>query len=427
VWDSGLRPHAETASAMGATTADMELSAERVNRDPLRAARSPLLSTRFARAFAGQRDPLKLMAMPAESFEGTHESTHVQSFAESHIQRSLEQSSLSQTQTEWGSLLEMTHMDGTQMNGSAHLLDTHYSAPGEERKYGSAQSEQEQSWAQLKRSVCLPNASEEQPHRGAGQNPAALPREDDRPYAVPKGGVRFDPSTGQVAEGFNVGEVPLPGAPMSDDECLRFGLPPGSKWVNNEAVKNPISRLFDPAFKKVDWNELPVVGAPTGGGGGGGGGGGAGTQCAVLILSCERVIQRGGVMPKFQAGRCESRDGAVTRNAGEPWLLSNPCPFGVSSTPAGTSSHSVPCSLTRTASHSVTRTPSHYTENWTPNLRARVRADCGLQAQVHLAFRHCLLRHCNGPLCTAVVLKVGLLRTRTSTIWRVPIGRYWTG
>ena len=287
------------------------------NGDPLSAARSPQprLSTLYARAFADDRDPLLLLRRPPENL---HASTNMQSLAESHVNSSHELERFSYlSQAGWGSLLESTHMDGTQMYGASRLLDasgfTDTTVLGEPSKdeeiaalkaeiaalkrgvtledekwrgEGSSpqrvanavgqESQQNQSWKMLKQSVGLLHAKQEQPSVGArapgAQQCASLsPAQErplspaqERPYAVPKGGVRFDASTGQVAEGFNVGEVPLPGAAMTEDECRRFGLPLGSKWVNNEAVKNPISPLQDPNIHKIHWNELPVISAPIG-------------------------------------------------------------------------------------------------------------------------------------------------------------------
>jgi hypothetical protein len=254
------------------------------NGDPLSAARSPepRLSTLYARAFTDDRDPLLLMRPPPENL---YESTHMQSLAESHINSSheLERSSYL-SQAGWGSLWESTHRDGTQMDGTSRLLDASGFADamvlGETSKdaeiaalkaeIAALKAEKRgltlESWETLKQS--LPHAKQEQPSVGASapgaQQFASLSPAQERPSAVPKGGVRFDASTGQVAGGFNVGEVPLPGSIMTEDECRHFGLPLGSKWVDNEAVKNPISPLQDPNIHKIHWNELPVISAPIG-------------------------------------------------------------------------------------------------------------------------------------------------------------------
>jgi len=303
----------------------LNMNSATFNGDPLSAARSPQprLSTLYARAFADDRDPLLLLRRPPENL---HESTNMQSLEESHVNSSheLERSSYL-SQAGWGSRsLESTHMDGTQMYGASRLLDasgftdaTVLGEPSKDAEIAALKAEiaalkrgvtledaksvkarvasppprvanavgqesyQNHSWQMLKQSVGLPYAKQEQPSVGGSaaggsaagaQQCASLSPEkarplspaQERPYAVPKGGVRFDAFTGQVAEGFNVGEVPLPGAAMTEDECRRFGLPLGSKWVNNEAVKNPISPLQDPNIHKIHWNELPVISAPIG-------------------------------------------------------------------------------------------------------------------------------------------------------------------
>lgn len=246
------------------------------NGDPLSAARSPQprLSTLYARAFAHDRDPLWLLRRPPENL---HESTNMQSLAESHVNSSHELGRSSYlSQAGWGSTVESTHMDGTQMHGASRLLDasgfTEAAVLGEPSKDAEIaalkaeiaalkrgvanavgqESQQNQSWNMLKQSVGLPDAKQEQPSVGArapgvqqfaSLSPAQarpLSPEQERPYAVLQGGVRFD----------------------AEDECMRFGLPLGSKWVNNEAVKNPISPLQDPNIHKIHWNELTMISAP---------------------------------------------------------------------------------------------------------------------------------------------------------------------
>ena len=145
------------------------------------------------------------------------------------------------------------------------IMDTSLLDHATQRAYNSRAGQQEQSWKLFKDSVDSAEVRipvENYASRQRVQSPAEQQTgsSNGRLHAVPKGGVRMDPTTGQVLAGIHVGEMPLPGANMTDDECRHFGIPVGSKWIDNEAVKNPISPLFDPGVNKVDWNELPVIG-----------------------------------------------------------------------------------------------------------------------------------------------------------------------
>eukprot|EP00961_Rhodomonas_salina_P132515 1783439-Rhodomonas_salina.1 len=43
-----------------------------------------------------------------------------------------------------------------------------------------------------------------------------------------------------------------------EEQCKRFGLPVGSLWVDQDAVRqSQIHPLFDPNRKKISWDELP--------------------------------------------------------------------------------------------------------------------------------------------------------------------------
>jgi len=214
--------------------------------------------------YSSRRDPLDLMRVPCEGFGDSLHHSHNNRTMQSTMMDSTMHSSHGQMdsthrsgmRTRTNGIVDGTLMNGTQMHGTA-MNGRMYNSSQRSPATAQYSSQQEQSWAKLKRSVGIPDGQRDRAFRELHSLQYATVKE--RPYAVPKGGVRMDPSTGQVASGVNVGEIPLPGKEMSGDECATYGLPPGSKWVDNEAVKNPVSPLFDPKIQKVDWNELAVA------------------------------------------------------------------------------------------------------------------------------------------------------------------------
>lgn len=70
--------------------------------------------------------------------------------------------------------------------------------------------------------------------------------------------LKWDPRTGKVQAGTDIGEEPLPGCRMTDAECQRHGLPKGSLWLDEEAAKSTPHPLFDPSRTSIAWDELPT-------------------------------------------------------------------------------------------------------------------------------------------------------------------------
>jgi len=70
--------------------------------------------------------------------------------------------------------------------------------------------------------------------------------------------LKWDPRTGKLQSGTDIGEEPLPGNRMSDEECKRHGLPKGTLWLDEEAAKAVPHPLFDPGRKNISWDELPT-------------------------------------------------------------------------------------------------------------------------------------------------------------------------
>jgi len=69
--------------------------------------------------------------------------------------------------------------------------------------------------------------------------------------------LKWDQS-GKMVAGTDIGEEPLPGGIMSDDDCKRHGLPKGARWLDEEAAKNIPHPLFDPSRQHINWDELPT-------------------------------------------------------------------------------------------------------------------------------------------------------------------------
>ena len=49
--------------------------------------------------------------------------------------------------------------------------------------------------------------------------------------------LKWDPHTGKLQSGTDIGEDPLPGDRMTDEECKRHGLPRGTLWLDVDAAK----------------------------------------------------------------------------------------------------------------------------------------------------------------------------------------------
>ena len=70
--------------------------------------------------------------------------------------------------------------------------------------------------------------------------------------------LKWDERTGKVKAGTDIGEEPLPGNRMTDEECRRHGLPMGSLWLDENAAKSKPHPLFDPNRDHISWDELPT-------------------------------------------------------------------------------------------------------------------------------------------------------------------------
>ena len=70
--------------------------------------------------------------------------------------------------------------------------------------------------------------------------------------------LKWDPHTGKLQSGTDIGEDPLPGDRMTDEECKRHGLPRGTLWLDVDAAKSIPHPLFDPRRKNISWDELPT-------------------------------------------------------------------------------------------------------------------------------------------------------------------------
>jgi len=222
--------------------------------DPLRAAQSPQAAFPASRGpVVRRRDPLELMRAPAQFADETHYSA-APSAADTTLQTSYELS-FRTPHREWNVGL----LDGTQMESSLDQSFTpadfqpprHMQAPDQ---HGGSEH-----WpAQRAHQSIWPRGSGEM---GAGRfnNRHALLPELGGVHGAQAEEVRFGASTAKAADGHHSGELPAPEECMSPAECRRYGVPIGSKWVGDDALKQPANPQVDPHLQRIDWNQLPAV------------------------------------------------------------------------------------------------------------------------------------------------------------------------
>lgn len=78
------------------------------------------------------------------------------------------------------------------------------------------------------------------------------------PKASGHAALKWDARTGKMQAGTDIGEEPLPGNRMTDEECRRHGLPKGTLWLDENAAKSKPHPLFDPNREHISWDELPT-------------------------------------------------------------------------------------------------------------------------------------------------------------------------
>ena len=213
--------------------------------DPLRAAQSPQATFPASRGpVTRRRDPLELMRVPTHFADETHYSA-TSSAVDTTMQTSYELS-FRTPYREWSVGL----LDGTQMESS---LDQSF-APADFQPPFRMQAPDHQH-----------DESKHWPDQRAHQS--IWPRTPGETAAGRfSSGHAFSPELGGVhgaADGHLSGELPLAEERdeerMSPAECRRYGVPIGSKWVGDAALKRSASPQSDPRLQRIDWDQLPAV------------------------------------------------------------------------------------------------------------------------------------------------------------------------